>query len=234
MATETNNGGTDTNPTPKAKNSKGNVASKDADMGTLAGSVADVWLTKPEITLIWKDAPTFKTEATTYSTSLDTRGDSGKDRPKITSDLKACNKALDAGISKVKKYIDADASNATEAVALYAKFGIVRVGKNYVIPTDRDTRKQAIKLILPAITELGYDAKPFGTAYFTPLIAQFNTLIDSAITTDETVSRVVGNKNKQKDDIRKVLNSLVKVITGNYPDTFKNELRAWGFQKEKY
>jgi hypothetical protein len=25
-----------------------------------------------------------------------------------------------------------------------------------------------------------------------------------------------------------------KVIQGNYPDTYKAELRSWGFQKEKY
>ena len=32
----------------------------------------------------------------------------------------------------------------------------------------------------------------------------------------------------------KVLNALVWVLKGNFPDTYKEELRSWGFQKEKY
>ena len=44
----------------------------------------------------------------------------------------------------------------------------------------------------------------------------------------------MGNKNILKADLKKSLNAIVSVIKANYPDNYKQELRNWGFQKEKY
>jgi hypothetical protein len=55
-----------------------------------------------------------------------------------------------------------------------------------------------------------------------------------ASTTDGQVAIKVGDKNELKTYLKKVLNALMLVIKGNYPDTYKAELRDWGFQKEKY
>ena len=225
---------TNTETPKKTKKSKGNVTKKDADLSTLAKNVATAWQNRSEIGLIWKASAEFWQEANNYTDALSSKGNSKKDRPKITSDLKACNKALDEGIAKVKKYIDADAANAKDAQAIYAKFGIVRANKSSQLPIDRDNRQQALKLILPALTELGYDKKDKGKAYFSPLIAEYNDLINKATETDKIVSGIVGSKNKQKENITKVLNALIHAIKANYPDTHKSELRAWGFQKDKY
>lgn len=223
------------NPTEKPKkSSKGNVTTKDSDLGTLAKSVANVWAVNPKITLIWTTQAHFKTLADNYATLLDDKSNTKKNRPQITNNLKTCNLALDTGIAKIKDYLDADATNKAEAKANYAKFGITLQGSAYKLPADKDKRTQALKLVLGAITEFGYGNKPFGTAYFTPLIDQYNILVNDAADTDKSVSSIVGNKNKQKEDLIKTLNSLVLLIKANYPDTYKNELRAWGFQKEKY
>ena len=40
-------------------------------------------------------------------------------------------------------------------------------------------------------------------------------------------------KNKLKE-LNKTLRALINLIKANYPDTYKAELRTWGFQKEKY
>lgn len=223
------------NPTEKPKkSSKGNVTTKDAELGTLANSVAMVWGQNPKISLIWTTQANFETQAENYATSLDDKSNTKKNRPQITNNLKTCNLDLDAGITKIKKYLDADATNAAEAKANYAKFGITLHGSTYKLPADKDKRTQALKLVLGAIAEFGYGNKPFGTAYFTPLINQYNALVNEAADTDKNVSSIVGNKNKQKEELIKTLNSLVLVLKANYPDTYKNELRAWGFQKEKY
>ena len=60
------------------------------------------------------------------------------------------------------------------------------------------------------------------------------SLLTQATATDGTVSIKVSSKNVLKDRVKKTMNCLISVIRGNYPDTYKAELRAWGFQKEKY
>ena len=44
----------------------------------------------------------------------------------------------------------------------------------------------------------------------------------------------VGQKNELKEEINEFLVSLINVITGNFPKTYHEQLRRWGFQKEKY
>jgi len=51
---------------------------------------------------------------------------------------------------------------------------------------------------------------------------------------DSGVSEKTGNKNVLKKVLTRGLKALVMVLKGNYPDTWKTELRNWGFQKEKY
>lgn len=223
------------NPTAKIKkSSKANVTKKDAELGTLAQSVSKVWGQNPQITLIWTSQPNFEEQVNNYANALDSKSNSKKNRPQITNNLKTCNQAIDTGIAKIKDYLDADATNKAEAKANYAKFGITLQGSAYKLPADKDKRTQALKLVLGAITEFGYGKKPFGTAYFTPLIDQYTLLVSEAADTDKSVSSIIGNKNKQKEELIKTLNSLVLLIKANYPNTYKNELRAWGFQKEKY
>lgn len=218
---------------PKAKKvSKSSVPKADADFSTTVTDVATAWAANPQIALIWITQADFQTKATLYTTTLGQRKGSGSQRPGVTSDLKEVDKKLDEGIDRVKRYLSGDFGKS--ASAQYAKFGIEKVGTGYKLPGDRDKRKEAIKLILPALTAQGYDAKEFGQAYFAPLIASFNALYGNAKTTDSDVSSLVSDKNTLKADLTKVLKSLIKVLDGNYPDTFKGVLRKWGFQKEKY
>jgi len=51
---------------------------------------------------------------------------------------------------------------------------------------------------------------------------------------DESVAGKVSEKNVLRDELRKHLFALVNILKGNYPDTYKSEMRVWGFQKEKY
>jgi len=229
MATEKDN-----TKVPSKKTSKSIITNKDNDLSTFAINVASVWENNNQITLLWKSAAQFKLDAENYVGMLGSKKNKTKNRPQISNDLKKCNKAIDLGISKIKKYIDADAQDKNEAKASYAKFGIVHIQSNYILPFDKDSRAQALKLILGAIKEFGYENKTYGTAYFTPLIAEFNSLVETASNTDKSISTITGNKNELKKNLLLVLNSLVKVIQANYPETYKTELRAWGFQKEKY
>ncbi len=222
-------------PETAKKQVRGNVATKDSDISALAATVAEVWLSKKDFTLLWKDSSTFKSETEAYTLLLDNKNDTGKDRPSITQSLIKCNSALDKGIVHLKKVIDADISDEKEAKAAYAKFGIVFENRTYRLPVERNKRLFAIKLLLPALEAAGYTkSNTSGTPYFTPLIKEYTTLLNLANSTDKDVSSIIGNKNEQKKNISKVLTALIRLIQANYPDTYKSELRAWGFQREKF
>ncbi len=232
MADPTSPEATGGTPAKTKKAPKSHVPKADADFSTTTSDVSVAWEANPQITLVWITQPEFKAKAALYSTTLGERKGTGSGRSGVTSDLKEIDKKLDVGIDYIKRYLSGDfGKNAT---AQYAKFGIEKTGSTYILPKDRDKRKEALKLLLPAINTQGYNAKEYGKAYFTPLIASFNTLYGTAKTTDSSVSGLVSDKNELKKDLTKALRCLIKVLDGNYPDTFKATLRKWGFQKEKY
>jgi len=208
------------------------VLKADADFSTTVSDVATSWEENPDLTLRWTTQADFKAKAALYDTTLGERIETGSKRPSVTSDLKDTDDKLEEGIEYIKRYLASKFGN--KASVHYAKFGIVKVGNGYVLPKDRDKRKKAIELILPALAAEGFNNEAFGQAYFTPLISNFNNQAGTAKTTDKNVSGLVSDKNTLKIQITKVLKALIKIIEGNFPDTYKAELRKWGFQKEKY
>lgn len=220
------------NPAKAKKAPKSNVPKADANFSTTVTDVNTAWVANPHITLAWLTQAEFAAKASLYSTTLGERKGTGAQRPAVTSDLKIIDKKLDEGIDWIKSYLGGDfGKNAT---AQYAKFGIEKVGSHYKLPVDRDKRQKALALVLPALAAQGYNGKEFGKAYFTPLITNFNNVYGNAKTTDSNVSGLVSDKNVLKAELTKALKCLIKVLEGNYPDTFKATLRKWGFQKEKY
>lgn len=103
-----------------------------------------------------------------------------------------------------------------------------------MIPSDQNSRSEALGLMVKAIDANGFNDKTYGKTYWTDIKTQFDALLLAASTTDGTVSNKVGDKNELKKGLKKALNAIVLSVKANYPDTYKQELRAWGFQKEKY
>ena len=143
------------------------------------------------------------------------------------------NKEIDNKLANVKGYI-ADKYGKENAVSYYASFGIEFSNKTYRFPIDQNNRSEALALMVNSISANGFDDKTYGKDYWLDIQSQFNELLVSASNTDSTVSNKVGDKNTLKKELKRALNSIVLVIKGNYPDTYKQELRTWGFQKEKY
>ena len=113
-------------------------------------------------------------------------------------------------------------------------FGIVYIGKNYMMPKDQNSRSAALTLMINAIAVNDFGTKEYGTDFWTDIKARYDVLLTNATTTDSQVASKVGDKNILKKDLKKGLNAVVLAIKANYPDNYKEELRNWGFQKEKY
>lgn len=227
MADETNLPVGTSKPTAKR-----NVPAADADFGTVVTNVATKWTATPAITLLWTAPAEFSSKATLFNTELGKRNDISSSRPQITARLKQLDTTIDKALPYVKSYLLELYKEA--ATSYYPSFGIEHQTNKYVIPRDRNKRSNALNLMLTAIHANGLDAKEFGTDFWTEIKSEYNALVGNATATDGTLSTKVSSKNELKKELKKALNCLIYVIKGNYPDTYKAELRSWGFQKEKY
>ena len=211
---------------------KSNIPYADTDFGAIITTVAAKWMDNPQITLLWIAAEEFSLKAASFNSELNNRQDVGSYRPQITDRLKQLDKTINATLPFVKGYLLELYKDA--AKSYYPSFGIEHKTNKYVFPTDRNKKSEALRLMINAINTNELNEKEFGTVFWTTIKSEYDTLIGKAITTDGTVSTKVSSKNELKKELKKVINSLIQAIRANYPDTYKAELRNWGFQKEKY
>ncbi|WP_293895262.1 hypothetical protein [Flavobacterium sp.] len=211
---------------------KGNVPTADIDFGTVVTNVATKWNETESISLIWTTASEFNTQATAYNTELSIRNQVGGGRPQITKAMNVLDATMVEALKYVKGYIvDKYKDSST---SYFPAFGIEYKNNRYFFPIDRNKRLASLVLMLQGLLDNGFGDKEFGTAFWTDIKSQYENLITQASSTDGTISTKVSAKNTLKGALKKTLNSLISVIKGNYPDTYKAELRSWGFQKEKY
>ena len=211
----------------------GNVPVADVDFGTLVQNVSTKWTANVWLTLQWLTPVKFAANAAAYNATLTARQQTGSTRSQTTNALKILDKNIEEAVVYVKGYI-LETYKKESSKSYYPAFGIAHIGGRYTLPKDQNSRSAALKLMIDAIATNGFGTKEFGTTFWTTTKTQYDVLRAAATTTDSQVSSKVGNKNILKADLKKSLNAIVSVIKANYPDNYKQELRNWGFQKEKY
>lgn len=223
-----------TTPNGKGKSKGTNtIPVADIDFGKVALDVAAKWTTTPSISLAWTTASAFSTQVTEYNTALSKRNQSGGNRPQITNKLKALDTTIDESLAYVKGYL-VDKYKKESAPSYYPAFGIEHKKNKYVYPKDRNKRSAALQQMIDALVANGLQDKDYGEVFWTDIKTMYDNLLNEAVTSDGMVSNHVSNKNMLKTALTKTMNALIQSIKSNYPDTYKAELRAWGFQKEKY
>jgi hypothetical protein len=210
-----------------------NIPQADVDLMETSKVVSQSWLAAAQITLIYTNSTDFETLVNSFSSVLNLRITTGEQRPEYTKKLELLDKEINKKTEFVKGYI-MDKFEEESATSYYSQFGIVKTNRGYKLPMDQEERKIALGNLITALTTYGFQTKTYGLAYWTDVLEKYTDYLTQSIQIDGSVSAKVGSKNELKKQIRKVLNSLIKVITGNYPDDYKNVLRNWGFQKEKY
>ncbi len=212
-----------------------NIPQADADFRDLAEAVANSWLANGDIVLRYKKAPDFKKEVTDFADNLVSRITAGSLRPGQTSTLNQLNKQIDTGVSKVKTYIEKKYEEG-DPQAQYARFGIIKEGRSYVISGDRNNRLPALQQMIDSIAAEGFGSEKFGTAFWTDIQTAYTAAFNQASTTTGDVSSKVATKNERKKAIRTVLASLLKILEANYPvvEEYKGVIRQWGWKKESY
>lgn len=219
--------------TPATKRSKGYTPAADINLKSLAETISANWELNPQVTLLWTTRAQFETTALAFAAILDQRLVTGGNRPVVTNNLATLDRTIQQSVAYLKDYLK-EKYGKQSYLAYLPQFGIEKKGNNYTYPADRNRRSEALGLTLAALPAHELQNQKYGLTFWTNLKTNYDTALQTAITTDGTVADLVKTKNQHRAQLVKTLNALVHVIKGNYPDEYPSVLRAWGFQKEKY
>ncbi|WP_210521505.1 hypothetical protein [Hymenobacter terricola] len=203
------------------------------ELATLGLNAAKFWQTSALGDLLWKTKAAFLTQAQAYFDSLDTAAAAGDDRSPQAQRLRTLDAQVDKALNFVKGYLAEDHEGDADE-AYYDEFGIRAEGKNQRLPGARPARAKALARLVAAVHAHGYDARKYGQAFWTPIAREYAELVGKRTKTESTAAGAVGQKNVQEKPLRKVLKALINLIKAHHPDTYKNVLREFGFQKEGY
>ena len=210
-----------------------NVPNKDADLEMVCEGANAKWAANPFVTLLWKKQGEFATDTANFKNALELRNTAGGKRPGQSNDLDNIDQEAEDAVPFVKTYIN-KLFGPKDGPKHYAEFGLIHRNHSYELPTDREKRKDALRMMVDAIAANGFGAETYGTAFWTDIKTRFDAALTTALSGAGTVSADVGDLVILRTTLRRVLHSILLILEANYPDTFEQERRDWGFQKESY
>lgn len=157
----------------------------------------------------------------------------GGGRAVVTNDLNNLNSTINKHVDYLKDYLKEKYGKENYA-SHFLQFGIVLKGTTYTFPANRNNRREALRQTLLALQSNELQDKTYGLAFWQQISEQYDTALSLSISTDGSMAGLVKTKNELRQNIEKTLNALIHILKGNYPDTYANVMREWGFQKEKY
>ncbi|WP_432671358.1 hypothetical protein [Flavobacterium sp. SM2513] len=209
------------------------IPAAEVNLAAVLAVVARKWSENPWLVLRWLTLATFTAEVSSFTLLLNQQQKAIATRPQLVRMLKNLEHQMDDSLSYVKGYIS-DKFQKERAKSYYASFGIEHHKNRYSLPIDREKRLMSLKLLLKALVKNDFETKEYGTAFWTPIKENYETLSAQLSHLNGQISLQSGEKRLLKVNLKKGLNALILNIKSNYPDTYKQELRNWGFQKEKY
>jgi hypothetical protein len=200
---------------------------------SLAEAVSNKWTNSPSLTMQWISSADFANMVTQFKTSLNSRIEAGNNRKPQTQILKNLDVEVAEAVEDLKVAIQYKFGKK-DAQSYYPMFGIVKQKSAYRLPNDRNERIKSLESLVSNMSNYKIKVTGYPDAFFQNALSQYKSLMNEVQNQDGTISSQVGNMGELREKITTVLNSLIHIIKGNYPYTYQNELRSWGFQKEKY
>ncbi len=203
------------------------------DRRDLVQKISLSFTANPQITLQWTDESIFKTKANDYEAAVNTRVSIGADRPEETQTLENLDKQIDNRLSDLKGYCIGK-WNPNNAPSHYAQFGIVHRHDSYIWPTDRNERKNALQMAKDACTAAGFTGVnyPFGDTFLDALLTAYVPALAAGSDTDGQVASYIGTRDVLWEYLSDAMDALLLAIRANYPQTYRNTWRLWGWQNE--
>ncbi|MBC7447094.1 MAG: hypothetical protein H7330_03455 [Hymenobacteraceae bacterium] len=153
--------------------------------------------------LSWKSHVEATQLAQELAVSVAERGKLGDEREPKSARIRELQRELNKGATRVKNYINEKWENDAEAESYYASFGFVEENDDDVLPSAQKGRAKAIEdQLLPALTQHDMGDEKYGTAWWTPRLAEYKALTGQSQKTARDISEAVGEKNPLADEAR--------------------------------
>jgi hypothetical protein len=214
------------------KQVRGIVPRKEVDIIAVATFASRAWK-ESGLTLRWINPDEMLADTMEFKSTFDANMKTSGERRVVTNTLKAVNTEINLSLKYLKGYI-ADEFDSNGVHAYYPQFGIAKEKKMFVIPRDNDRRKLALEQMLKALARYDFGKRKYGLEYWGSLYDRFIHAKSEASGHDSDSAGQISVKTDLNARIIKTLNALICLVKANYPESWREELRVWGFQKEKY
>ena len=184
-----------------------------------------MWITPAEATQLAAD----------FAAAVESREEMGDAREVKSARIRVLQRELNQGATRVKAMINEEWENDAEAESHYAAFGFVAEGDHEVLPAAQQARVNAIeKQLLPALAQYGMAARKYGTAWWTPRLAEYKTLTGQSQQTAQEIADAVGAKAPLHEQARVYLSKFAALLDAQTrtPDEYRALRRKMGYLKE--
>lgn len=209
-----------------------NMPTRMAELLAVATRVYESW-DETKLPLLWCTRTEFKGYIDEMAKQLASGKSAGATRRQITKELRDTNARINAAAGDLKRLLFI--KYKSDYKVYMADAGIKTVGKNYSFPKNQQERILALDMACsfvernPALT-----TPELNLTHWQEMRADYIAHVNSAVNKDSSVTESSIKKSKYKENIVKTLNSIIWLIRANYPDSYQQEIRRWGFHKEKY
>jgi len=209
------------------------LPTSDLDLYVVAKSACAKWKETPEIKLIWKDVEEFEAEVDNFALSLESKKNTGASRTPLSKKISMLNKTIDHLLIHIKDSLK-DKYGKESYQAYFPEFGIVYNTNSFRLPRDTQERKQALNMLVSALTRHQLDGRNSQLSVWQALKDEFEQYVSETSQNVSNSSKFTGDKKMIRPAIKKSLDSLALLIRANYPENYDSVLRMWGFLKENY
>jgi hypothetical protein len=184
--------------------------------------------------LRWFPNDTLLLHAKAQRTAVGTKSTLTAQRPAQTQAMKNAVVGMRAPLKELRGVMKKKFKTGYETY--YPQFGLVEIGGDWKLPTDYDVLIENLRdKLLPKLTEYGFEKDPdTGTAVWQPLLEALTTAHTTAADTDTSRSQTKTTTGPQDALTEKALRALVHLVQAQFPDTWEDVLRGWGWRKTSF
>ena len=213
------------------KHTKSLIPANVGNLWDMADRVCTKWGTVPELVCFWKTQSAFAKDVNDLGLLIGKRNISGGNITSQSDILQQLDITVETGIKKIKLYLEDKYNSKAAAQKQYGRFGIIKIGSNYTLPIDRELRLQSFETLLKGIVTDDFGNKEYGNAFFWKLQLDYKVALKQIKDTQQAVSGVVGQKEVLQKEVEKLLRTILKLLDGNYPDTYDSVILEWGYKR---
>jgi hypothetical protein len=207
------------------------IPKRNAEIAALGVRVVTAWANYPTLDMDWitqADAVTLTTNY--YNIILQTSQTEGSERIKVQT-MRELDEEINSSLYFIKQLIGAEYGRDA-LYAQYVNFGIRKESGGYVIPRERDSRIQSLRLMVSSLTTAPFSGNAYGLAYWQDILTRYIAAKEDLEAESMKLTGDVTDKSKLRNDVQRLLRSLKYLVMAFFPDTHDRVLRDFGYLDE--